>query len=76
MVSHPEPDILEGKVKWALGSTVVNKAKGCHQGVSFSMSANLEYPAVASGLKKAPKSLQTMTVAMKLKDTCSLEEKL
>ena len=24
----------------------------------------------------APKSLQTMTVAMKLKDTCSLEEKL
>ena len=24
----------------------------------------------------APKSLQTMTAAMKLKDTCSLEEKL
>ena len=29
MVSHPEPDILEYKVKWALGSTAVNKASGC-----------------------------------------------
>ena len=29
MVSHPEPDILEREVKWALGSTAVNKASGC-----------------------------------------------
>ena len=29
MVSHPEPDILESEVKWALGSTAVNKASGC-----------------------------------------------
>ena len=29
MVSHPEPDILEHEVKWALGSTAVNKASGC-----------------------------------------------
>ena len=29
MVSHPEPDVLESKVKWALGSTAVNKASGC-----------------------------------------------
>ena len=28
MVSHPEPDILESEVKWALGSTAVNKASG------------------------------------------------
>ena len=28
VVSHPEPDILESKVKWALGSTAVNKASG------------------------------------------------
>ena len=28
MVSHPEPDILEWKVKWALRSTTVNKASG------------------------------------------------
>ena len=29
VVSHPEPDILESKVKWVLGSTAVNKASGC-----------------------------------------------
>ena len=28
LVSHPEPDILECEVKWALGSTAVNKASG------------------------------------------------
>ena len=28
MVSHPEPDILECEVKWAIGSTAVNKASG------------------------------------------------
>ena len=26
VVSHPEPDILECEIKWALGSTTVNKA--------------------------------------------------
>ena len=30
MVSQPEPDILDSKVKWALGSTAVNKANGCY----------------------------------------------
>ena len=29
VVSHPEPDILECEVKWALKSTAVNKASGC-----------------------------------------------
>ena len=29
MVSHPEPDILECEVKWALGSTAVNNASRC-----------------------------------------------
>ena len=29
VVSHPEPDILDYEVKWALGSTEVNKASGC-----------------------------------------------
>ena len=31
MVSLPEPDILESEVKWALGSTAVNKASGCNR---------------------------------------------
>ena len=29
VVSHPEPDILDYEVKWALGSTPINKASGC-----------------------------------------------
>ena len=28
MVTHPEPDILECEVKWALGSITMNKASG------------------------------------------------
>ena len=28
VVSHPQPDILESEVKWALRSTAVNKASG------------------------------------------------
>ena len=28
-VSHPEPDILEWEVKWALRSTAINKASEC-----------------------------------------------
>ena len=31
VISHPEPDILECKVKWALRSTAVNKASGCNE---------------------------------------------
>ena len=31
VVSHPEPDILECKVKWALRSTAVNKVSGCNE---------------------------------------------
>ena len=29
VVSHPQPDILESEVKWALGSIAVNKASEC-----------------------------------------------
>ena len=28
VITHPEPDILESKVKWALGSITMNKASG------------------------------------------------
>ena len=31
VVSHPEPEILEYEVKWALRSTAVNKASGCNE---------------------------------------------
>ena len=29
VASHPEPDMLGSEVKWALGSTAVNKVSGC-----------------------------------------------
>jgi len=29
VVGHPEPDILESEVKWALGSAAVNQASRC-----------------------------------------------
>ena len=28
VITHPEPNILECEVKWALGSTTMNKASG------------------------------------------------
>ena len=30
VITHLEPDILEWEVKWALGSTTMNKASGGH----------------------------------------------
>ena len=63
VVWHPEPDILDCQVKWALGSTAVNEVSGCdgipgvmqnpkgwcNQGVAFNMAANLEHSAVVTG---------------------------
>ena len=62
VVTNLEPDILECKIKWALGSITTNKASGgdgmmCHlcfqccKSASLNMSANLESSAVATGLK-------------------------
>jgi len=31
VVSHPEPDILDCNIRWALRSTSVNKANGCDE---------------------------------------------
>ena len=68
VVSHLEPDILECKVKWTLGSITLNKASGS-SGIpaelfkilkgdavkvlhEINMSANLQNPAVATGMEK------------------------
>ena len=66
VITHPEPDILERKVKWALGSISMNKARG-GDGISvelfqilqddamcavLNMPANLENSAVPTGLLK------------------------
>ena len=61
-ITHLEPDIMECKVKWALGSITMNKASG-GDGISVElfqtlkddavkMLANLENSAVAMGLEK------------------------
>ena len=64
VITHLEPDILECKVKWALGRITTNKASGgdgiptelfqilsC-ESAALNMSANLENSAVATGLEK------------------------
>ena len=67
MIIHLEPDILECKVKWALGSIIMNKASGgdgilgelfqilkddAMKVLHSNMSAILENSAVATGLEK------------------------
>ena len=45
VISHPESDILEREVKWALGSTAVNKASGC-DGIPVELFKNLKDNAI------------------------------
>ena len=67
VVSHPEPDIWECEVKWALRSTAVNKASGCKEIPAELFKSLKDYaalrccihyvsksgnPAVATGLEK------------------------
>ena len=67
VVTHPETDILECEFKWALGSTAANKASESDgippelfkilkddaiKVLHSTLSANLENPAVATGLEK------------------------
>ena len=66
MITHLEPYILECEVKWALGSITMNKA-------SEGDGIPVELFQIFSSARK---SLQMVTAAMKLKDACSLEEKL
>ena len=68
VITHLEPDIVECKVKWALGSITTNKARGgdgipidllkilkddaVKESAALNMPANLENSAVAAGLEK------------------------
>ena len=65
MSTHPEPDILECEVKWALGSITSHKASGGDsipvelfqilkddaKSATLNMPTNLENSAVATGLE-------------------------
>ena len=66
VITHLEPDNLECKVKWALGSITMNKRRWwnsswaisnpkrwCHESAALNIPANLENSAVATGLKKS-----------------------
>ena len=89
MITHLEPDILECEVKWALGSIIMNKVsrgdripvelfqilKDDAVKVLYSMSANLENSAVATGLEKVsfhsnPKERQCQRM-LKLSRNCT-----
>ena len=67
MITHLEPDILDCKVKWALGSITTNKASGgdripvelfqilkddAVKSAALNMPVNLENSAAATGLEK------------------------
>ena len=67
VITHLEPDILECKVKWVLGSITMNKASrgdgipvelfqilkdDAVKSAAVNMPANLENSAVATGLEK------------------------
>ena len=45
VVSHPEPDILECELKWALGSTTDNEATGC-DGIPVKLSKTVKDDAI------------------------------
>ena len=66
VITHLLPDILESKVKWALGNITMNIASGgdgipaelfqtlkeCCESAALNMPANLENSSVATGLEK------------------------
>ena len=67
VITYIDPDILECRVKWALGSITTNKASGSDgipvelfqilkdercESAALNMPANLENSAVATGLEK------------------------
>ena len=54
VVTHPEPDILEWEVKWALGSITTNKASG-GDGIPAELFQILTYDAVKSCSQYASK---------------------
>ena len=65
VITHLEPDILERKVKWVLGSittklvevmefhwAISNPKRWCCESAALNVPANLENSAVATGLEK------------------------
>ena len=86
MITHLEPDILECKVKWALGSITMNKDSGgagipvelfqiLKDDAALNMPTNLENSALATGLERVsfhsyPKERQCQRM-LKLPRNCT-----
>ena len=62
MVLYLEPDILECKVKWALGSNTMNKASG-GDGIPVELFQILKDDAVKSAALNMPTNLENSAVA-------------
>ena len=62
MITHLEPDILECKVKWALGSTTMNKASG-GDGISVELFQILKDDPVKVLQRNMPAKMENSTVA-------------
>ena len=61
VISHPEPDILECEVKWALGRITTNKASG-GDGVPVELFQILEDDAVKALALNMPANLENSAV--------------
>ena len=65
MITHLEPDILESKVNWILGSITANKASGC-DGIPVELFQILKDDAVESATLNMPANLENSAVATRL----------
>ena len=65
MITHLEPDILECKVKWAVGSITTNKASGC-DGIAVELFQILKDDAVESAALNMSANLENLAVVTKL----------
>ena len=62
VITHLEPNILEGEVKWALGSITTNKASG-GDGIPAELFQILKDNAVKSAALNMPANLENSTLA-------------
>ena len=65
MITHQGPDILESKVKWALGSITTNKASE-GDGISAELFQILKDDAVESVVLNMPANLENAALATRL----------
>ena len=68
MITHPEPDILECEVKWALGSITMSKASG-DDGIPVELFQILKDDELSIAAFNMPANLENSAVAIRLKSS-------